>query len=297
MGLIKQLLNYILTYYNRGRMQPTVINEWLERLIFLSIYKYLPDFRSPQNWAEFIVNRKLYGNLDELALVSDKLEVRQYVAEKIGEKFLTKIFDVTGSIHEIDEERYLSYPQKFVAKPNMASKRVFINKVRDYTSFKEEISGFLDEFGNTNNEFHYKRIPKKLIIEELLLPVDTHFQEIKCWVFHGKTELLAHSYSIYEGEMNDTYKYRLYDRDWEEPPVQFRQNVEKQVDKPKILGEIIETSETLAEGWDFIRVDLYLLDDNIKFGELTPTPSAGRSFFFTLEDHKYVYDHYLMKKS
>lgn len=284
-----------LRVYNSGRLKPTSVNSLLEGLIFYSFYGRFSNFRNPSTWYEFIVNKKLYGDFDQLASVSDKWIIRNYVREKLGEEYLTNMIDVVDNIHDIDEERYLNYPEQFVAKPNMASKRVYINKTRNYPVFKQKISSFFDEFGNRNNEFQYKIIPKKLLIEEWLNPHDEPLQEIKCWTFHGRVELMAHSLSVYEGEKNDTYKFRLYNRNWEEPPVQFRTKLADVVKKPRQLEEIIRISETLADGWDFIRVDWYLADGKLKFGELTPTPSAGRSFFFNLEDQKFVFNNYVKK--
>ncbi len=48
---------------------------------------------------------------------------------------------------------------------------------------------------------------------------------------------------------------------------------------PARLREMIAVAESLGDGTDFVRVDLYLLPDRIVFGELTSYPAGGDSPF------------------
>ena len=286
---IRRLIIRILGQYNSGRLKPTQVNVFIEKILIWVEYKFWANFNDPKTWTEFIIRKKFYGDYEKLARVSDKIAVREFVKEKIGPDYLAEVYDIVGSEDEIDQARYLSYPEKFVIKPNMASKRVFINKEKNYSHFRDSIKGFTDEFGNRNNEFHYKRISPKLIVEEWFYSKRSPFQEYKCWVFHGRVEFISHSFNIYEGEKTNSYRYRIYDRNWQEPAVQFRDKLENECPKPETLTEIIHVAEKLAAGWDFLRVDLYVVDNKVKFGELTPIPSAGRSFFFNMKDQEYVY--------
>ena len=54
-----------------------------------------------------------------------------------------------------------------------------------------------------------------------------------------------------------------------------------QVDKPSCLEKAMKIAEDLSEPFPFVRVDFYLLEDQIVFGELTFTPAAGMDV-----DHK-----------
>ena len=47
------------------------------------------------------------------------------------------------------------------------------------------------------------------------------------------------------------------------------------VKRPDKLEEMICMAEKLGEGIPFVRVDLYLADRKIYFGEMTFTPAAG----------------------
>lgn len=279
--------------YNKEKVKPDAFSIFLEKCIFWAKMGVIPNFKKPTSWGEFIGHRKFYGDYKKLANVADKLMVRNYVKKQIGEKYLQDLYDVVESTDDISEEKYQKYPEQFVAKPNHASERVFINKKYNYSHFRKSISGFLKEFGNRNNEFHYKQISRKLLIEEYLNPTDEPLKEYKIWVYNGKAEIIVPSLSIHDSKLNNNYRFRLYDRNWNEPNVQVRDNPAPFEKAPAQLSELIEISEKLATGWDFIRVDLFLADGAIKFGELTPTPSAGRSFFLSLDDHRYIFDTFL----
>ena len=62
--------------------------------------------------------------------------------------------------------------------------------------------------------------------------------------------------------------------------------VEKVVEKPKCLDKLLSLSSKLSKGFKFVRVDLYLVNDEIYFGELTFHPGAGFCRFRSLEVEK-----------
>ena len=55
-----------------------------------------------------------------------------------------------------------------------------------------------------------------------------------------------------------------------------RYKIEHQLPRPKFLDEMIAVAEKLAAPFDFVRVDFYeTTDGELKFGELTFSPTAG----------------------
>ena len=53
-----------------------------------------------------------------------------------------------------------------------------------------------------------------------------------------------------------------------------------EIPKPKKLKELLEISEKLASQFDFVRVDFFETNDGeLKFGEMTFSPAAGRVHF------------------
>ena len=56
-------------------------------------------------------------------------------------------------------------------------------------------------------------------------------------------------------------------------------NAEYEAPKPDRLGDMVEIVRRLSEDFPFVRVDLYVVEDRIYFGELTFTSGGGMSSF------------------
>ena len=49
--------------------------------------------------------------------------------------------------------------------------------------------------------------------------------------------------------------------------------------KPENFSEMVKIAKELSKGLKFVRVDLYSINNNVYFGELTFTPNAGLMIF------------------
>jgi len=121
-------------------------------------------------------------------------------------------------------------------------------------------------------EWCYRRIPRRLIVERHLgsgrdVPKDHRF-----WCIGGKVAFISVNIDLW-GEP----KGSLHLPDWTpiDASLAFPQPVEP-APLPSRLREMIDVAERLADGLDFIRVDLYQVGDRVIFGELTNYPNSGR---------------------
>ncbi len=71
----------------------------------------------------------------------------------------------------------------------------------------------------------------------------------------------------------------MYDMYWNLFPVTYGFPVCPDLAPPSKLQELISIAAKLAQGTDFIRVDLYQIEDRIVFGELTNYPNGGQLAF------------------
>lgn len=73
----------------------------------------------------------------------------------------------------------------------------------------------------------------------------------------------------------DGKRYKnVFDRDWKELDVVEGTEVDREsIKRPDELEEMISMAEKLGEGIPFVRVDLYLADGKIYFGEMTLSPA------------------------
>jgi hypothetical protein len=166
-------------------------------------------------------------------------------------------------------------PEHWVLKPNHGSGRVHVGSGRpDVEELRRITTGWLDEpLYRKQGEWVYTQARRMLIAEEHLgagaLPPDHKFL-----VFGGRVELVH----VDTGRWGD-HRRRLYTRDW--TPVEVDEDVAPGpvTPPPASLPRMLEIAETLGAAFDFIRVDLYDIDGEVWFSELTPYPGAGLARF------------------
>lgn len=239
---------------------------------------YVPSVRHPRTFNEKIAHRKLFTREPIYTLLADKWAVRDYVKQKIGGEFLTQVYQHVTDVSDLD---IASLPDSFVAKGrhNWGSTIIVDDKNKQsWDVLRERFRSSLRKgFNPTLNEYWYASIPRGLIIEERLRD-DRYFVplDFKFLVFHGTAKFIQ----VFHNRQARIAQ-RTYDRTWK--PLLVRrpgEPIAPVIKRPKQLDLMIEVAEALAEGFDFVRVDLYAPnDDRIVFGEYTFAPASGRRAF------------------
>ncbi len=238
--------------------------------------------KNPESFPEKIVWKKLYDRNPLLPLVADKFRVRDYIKAILGQKtakdILVPLFYVTDKPTTIPFKRL---PEQYVIKPNHASgKYIIVDKSNslDPKQIIAQCKMWLSKpYGYMNHEWAYQSIKPKIVIEKLLLDDKENLpNDYKFFVFHGKCHLIQ---SIYD-RLSDV-KLAFYTPDWKYLDIRAKKGFKQAVcqDKPKKLSAMIDLAESLGRYFDAIRVDLYLVDDKIYFGELTNYHMAGKFFW------------------
>jgi len=75
------------------------------------------------------------------------------------------------------------------------------------------------------------------------------------------------------------HRRNLYTRQWVPLDVEFVYPRGPLDPRPARLDEMISIAERLADGIDFMRVDLYNVGERIVFGEITNYPEGGAALF------------------
>ncbi len=235
-----------------------------------------------------LINR--YGN-PRFTQLADKSMVRDYVKEKIGEKYLVPLIWQGDKTSDIPFE---NLPSTSVIKTNHGSGGNIIARTPfDRKIITAKLNEWLNEnFYWTAREYHYYKIPRKILIEEFLEdqqpdgPLDYRF-----WCFHGVPEVIQ----------VDNHKHDInpfYNTKWEPINLYYRENFkETKIQKPINYEEMLEVAKALSSDFDFVRVDLYNVKGGIYFGELTFTPAAGNFIFKPETWDKYLGDKWVFKDS
>lgn len=239
---------------------------------------YIPNLRHPRTFNEKVAHRKLFGYDPRFAQLANKWTAREYVRAKVGEECLSRVYQFVTDPEAIDVD---ALPDRFVIKGvHDWGSTVIVDDKRqvDWPALRARLAKILGTIhGVASREYWYTEIPPGLIIEERLtdarhdIPMD-----LKLFVFHGRVHYIQVLDSRYVGSAQ-----RFYDAQWTPLKARYRRSkLAPVLPRPDQFQRMIEVAETLAEGFDFVRVDLYLPNErDVIFGEFTFAPHAGRRGF------------------
>lgn len=236
------------------------------------------NLNNPERYTEKLQLYKLYYRNPDLGRCVDKFEVRNYIREKGIEIKFPILYGVFSKAEEID---FNSLPEKFVIKTNDGGGGDNIIICRDKKkldiaqSIKTLNSWLNKKNNNAGREWAYTQINKSLIIvEEFLENKDNPeggLEDFKFFCFDGEPFCVVHDGDRYIG-----HKRNFYDLEWNNLHISSDcENFEKEVPKPKNLEKMINLAKELSEGFPYVRVDLYSVEDKVYFGELTFYPWSG----------------------
>ena len=270
--IIKNYKKYYTEYLEQvlARYKGDII-QWYQK----TTGKYL-DLDNPRNFNEKIQWLKLYDSTPIKTRLTDKYLVRDWVKEKIGEKYLISLLGVYDSFEEID---FNNLPNKFVIKCNHGSGWDIIVKDKsklDLTEVKARLDKWMNENFALNgaSELHYRDIKPKIIIEKFIQDKATDdLYDYKFWCFNGKVKYIQ----LLSKQNLSEIQMAFYDKNWLKQDFAYSYPLStKKVEKPRCLDKMIQLAEILSKGFPYVRVDFYLLnDDSIYFEKMNFTPDLG----------------------
>ncbi|WP_233217238.1 ATP-grasp fold amidoligase family protein [Trinickia dabaoshanensis] len=271
-----------------------VLKRWVPDEMFLRLShrrhvgRY-PNLAEPKTFNEFILHRCLHP--DPLwSVLADKLAVREFVKQRIGEEHLIPLIAVP---EVFTEEVFDSLPNAFVMKTNHGCAFVKIVEDKRRTSFKEldrlARRWLAQDYYRSARERHYRAIKPRLYFEQLLvdragnIPADL------------KMNMFGRDHSgplIYSGIVSDRFGTPhgdVFDVHWNHLDLAVGHYARSKTPPPKPphWDEIVRLATRLVDGLGYVRLDLYVPDGEIYFGELTFTPGAG---VFPFHPDRYDYE-------
>ena len=229
---------------------------------------------SPRSFNEKIQWLKLYDSTPLKTKLADKYLVRDWVKEKIGEEYLIPLLGVYDSYDQIDFD---ILPEQFVMKANHGSGWNIIvqsKKLMDRDKSKECFNLWMKRnFAFANGlELHYMNIEPKIIIENYMADFAGDIYDYRFFCFNGEPKYVW----VDIGSGTSEHRRNIYDLNWK------RQNylvsypsIEPEPDMPSTFEKMKSLAQTLCNGFAFVRVDFYSVNESIYFGEMTFTPQSG----------------------
>ena len=234
-----------------------------------------PDLNHPKSFNEKLQWLKLNDRKPEYTEIVDKYLAKKYVEKRIGEKY---IIPTLGVWDEFDQIEFEKLPDQFVLKTTHDSGGVVICKDKknfDKAAAKRKLEKSLKRnYYWAEREWPYKNVKPRIIAENYLSFLNgSDLVEYKVFCFNGKPALFL----ICKGEGHtDERTNDFYDLEFNHIPVTVTcPNAKEKCQKPDEYEELLELSRKLAKNTYQLRVDLYVINHKIYFGELTFFHDSG----------------------
>lgn len=256
------------------------------QIVYFKHFRRFINFNNPKTFNEKIQWLKLNYRNEEYTKLVDKYRVKQYITKLIGEKYVIPTLGVWNNVDDID---FKSLPEKFVLKCNNDSGGIVICKnKKDFDEAKAK--SFLKERLKNNGYWYgrecpYKNVKPCIIAEKYMEDsISKDIKDYKFFCFNGSME-------FFDIDIDRFIEHRAnyYDRNGNFLPFGKKYcppDYTKKIEMPKNLGKMIELAETISHNTVLSRIDLYEIDGQVYFGEITFYPGSGFSPF---TDEKWDY--------
>lgn len=228
----------------------------------------------PKTMNEKLQWLKLYNRKPEYTQMVDKVLAKKYVANIIGEKYIVLTLGVWNHFDEIDFDQL---PNQFVLKTNHSGGNTGVVICKDKSSLdkvaaKKKLETSLKrDLSRSMVEWPYRNVERKILVEKYL---GDDLVDYKFYCFDGVADVVLVCIERETGEP----KFYFFDKDWnlrrlnkrgKEAPEKFT------LPKPEGMDKMFDIAAKLSEGLPYARIDLYNVEGEIYFGEITLFPDSG----------------------
>jgi hypothetical protein len=247
------------------------IQRWFPRrlkrqVLFLRYHGRLGNFKHPRTFSEKVNWRILNDRRPELAWTCDKLETKDRAAAA-G----VRSPETYWHGDHVSTLAGVALPQKWVLKPNHRSSMVYFGQgPPNIEELRHLTMGWTDETqSELLGEWAYSQARRLLLVEEQLEPNGTPL-DYKFFVMGGKAEIIQ-----VDVDRFGDHRRNVYTPDWEPVDTQYLWPNGNYVPPPDKLSEMVSAAERIADGLEFLRVDLYFVGGEIYLGEVAAYPGSG----------------------
>lgn len=252
-------------------------------LLFRIKQGYKLNLKNPKTYNEKIQWIKINDKNPLMPMCVDKYTVRKYVKSKGCSKILNHL------LWEGDNPKLIPFeklPEKFVIKVTHGSTFNIIctdKKTLNISKTKRNLAKWLKtKFLPCYGEWFYGLEKPKIIIEEFIESKDG-IKDYKVFCFNGKPKYIG-VYGNRDSEGHNPTQ-ELYSIDWKliNGKTGKMRDPDVFTERPKLLNELIKYSQILSEDFLHARVDFFIENGRIYFGEITFTSGAGFDRFSSYE--------------
>lgn len=220
---------------------------------------------APRLFTELVQHRKLVDRDPRIPRLIDKLAAKRFVSERLGPQWITPTL-WAGDV--LPAKPPCVRPFVVKSRHGCRQTRMVCSATDDWSATRRAAASWMrSSYGGWLDEWGYRDVPRGLLIEPFIgvapaLPID-----YKLYVFHGRVAAIQ-----VHLDRATNHRWTLFDRGWRRLS---DGGVGAGVSPPLGLGLMIEGAEILAEGFDFVRIDFYDMEETPRFGEMTFYPGSG----------------------
>lgn len=241
-----------------------------------------PNLKDPKTFSEKLNWLKLHAKNPVYSTLVDKYTAKKWIVEK---KVDVKVIPTLGVFDKFSDIDFDKLPNQFVLKCTHDSGGLVICKDKDALNIakaKEKIERSLQtNFYLKNREYPYKNVKPRIIAEKYMQDgSNAELKDYKFFCFDGKP-----SYCQVISDRSTDENVDFYDMEWNrvEGLVGLSENLHNSsisIERPIMFDKMKEVVAILSKGIPFVRVDLYEINGDLYFGEMTFFPAAGFGRFY-----------------
>jgi hypothetical protein len=243
--------------------------KYLRWYYYFNMHRCL-NLKTPTTYNEKINWLKLYDHNPLYVTLVDKLKVKDYVTEKIGADHVIKTLGIWKYAEDIDWDKL---PNRFVLKTTQGGGNIGVMICRDKS--KLDIARAVSNMNAalkqnlyySSREWPYKNVEPLIFAEEYMEDEHGELRDYKFFCFDGKCKML---FVATERQTREEPFFNFFDEDYN--PLPFKQGHPVNPvtpEKPKDFDEMIHVAEELSKGLPHVRMDLYIINGKVYFGEFT----------------------------
>lgn len=250
------------------------------QMLYRRVFDKKLDLKNPITFNEKIFWLKLYDRRPEYTTIVDKLSVKQYVADKIGEEYVIPTLGVWDKPEEIDWD---SLPTQFVLKCTHDSGGLVIcrdkSELDKDAAIKKLRNSLKRNYYKAGREWPYKNVPRRIIAEKYIESTSKtkDLPDYKWYCFNG-----VPTYCQVIQDRSSVETIDFFDTQWKHQDfigLNPAKHAEEEPSKPDDIAQQIRIAKDLSQGIPFCRIDLYSINNKTLFGEITFYPAGGTGIF------------------
>jgi hypothetical protein len=241
------------------------------RLAYLLFMQRRLSLRAPASYSEKINWRIVYDRRPILGEMCDKLRGKELAVERAPGLRVPRVLWSGTDAGEFAATPDL--PQHWVLKPNHRTAMVHIGSGRpDPQWLRQRTSGWVDDvLGQRQGEWGYSQARHVVFAEEFLGTPGRRPDDYKVLCFDGRPHVIQHD----QGRSDGLHVRHFMTPDWQLLPVASGHPDPYPAARPAGLDALLDAATRLSAGLDFVRVDFYLIEGEVIFGEFTAYPGGG----------------------